>query len=86
VSTARANDRTDHEIAAEVEREIERQLAGDPRRIKVSVSGGVVRLNGSVDTGEQKWLAEEIAWQIAGTRDVLNELVVGSRSQAAGGS
>jgi osmotically-inducible protein OsmY len=86
VTSARANDRTDHEIATEIEREIERQLTLDSRRIRISVSGGVVRLRGSVDTVEQKWLAEEIVWQIPGTRDVVNELVVGSLSQAAGGA
>ncbi len=78
--------RTDATIEHEIRADLERNLTTDPRRIRVSVVGGVVKLSGVVDTLEQIWLADEIAWWTAGVRDVVNELTIAPTTQTARGS
>lgn len=78
--------RTDTEIAHEVRADLERNLRLDPEQVSVEVREGVVFLRGRVNTLEQKWLAEEIAWWTAGVRDVVNELTVEPPAAAAGGA
>jgi osmotically-inducible protein OsmY len=43
-------------------------------KIKVRVAGGVVSLDGTVASSEQKWRAEQIASSLAGAREVRNNL------------
>jgi len=68
--------RSDEELAAEVRSGLVRNIRIDPSKITVEVVNGVVYLRGVVATGEQKWLAEDVAWWTAGVRDVVNELNV----------
>jgi osmotically-inducible protein OsmY len=79
-----AVNRTDDEITNEVLADLARNLRLGPGRIQVDVYGGVVYLRGTVDTQEQKWLAEEIAWWPAGVRAVVNELQVTARGPGGG--
>jgi hypothetical protein len=48
----------------------------DASRIEVAVSGGEVRLSGSVDSRAAKRRAEDIAWSVAGVTQVQNDLRV----------
>jgi osmotically-inducible protein OsmY len=43
-------------------------------KIKVRVAGGVVTLDGTVASSEQKWRAEQIASSLAGAREVRDNL------------
>ena len=49
----------------------------DPTDIEVAVSEGVVTLSGHVRAREDKFLAEEIAADIPGVKDVMNTLTRG---------
>ncbi|MFN8508820.1 MAG: BON domain-containing protein [Dehalococcoidia bacterium] len=46
----------------------------DASDLEVDVKDGEVCLRGTVDTRSQKRLAEDIAWQAAGVRDVRNDI------------
>jgi osmotically-inducible protein OsmY len=81
-----AVNRTDYEIADAVSVSLEQQLGLEGRRLRVTVSGGIVRLQGGVTSPEKKAIADELAWRAVGTRDVVNEIVVGPTSLTAGGS
>jgi osmotically-inducible protein OsmY len=48
------------------------EMAGS--RIRVRVAGGVVTLDGTVASNEQKWRAEQIARSVAGAREIRNNL------------
>src|SRR5262249_35572889 len=50
----------------------------DASDVDVSVSGGIVTLQGTVPTRYAKRLAEQMADSVGGVRDVHNELRVGS--------
>lgn len=67
---------TDNELRALVRDELEMQLAIDPDDIEVSVSSGVVRLSGRVGTEEEFRVAERVVTDIAGLRNLKNEMVV----------
>jgi hyperosmotically inducible protein len=63
-------------------------LIGDPatkaRQIDVEVSSGIVQLNGFVDSAASKTRAEELARQVAGVKEVHNNLQVGAAPRPAG--
>lgn len=65
-----------HEIDQAAGREIATRLAAidGMDKIRVAVSGGVVRLNGSVDGGPKRQLAEKIAADVPGVIHVDNQL------------
>ncbi|HLH74504.1 MAG TPA: BON domain-containing protein [Chloroflexota bacterium] len=44
--------------------------------VKVSVNNGVVTLSGEVNSDQAKRSADQDAWQVAGVKDVKNELQV----------
>jgi len=67
---------TDNELRALVRDELETQLAFDPNDVEVSVSSGVVRLSGRVGTEEELRIVEHVVTDLAGIKDVKNELVV----------
>jgi len=46
----------------------------DGSKIKVRVVGGVITLDGTVTSSEQKWRAEQIASSLSGAREVRNNL------------
>lgn len=70
--------RTDAEIAREVGVDLSHSADLAGQQIAVEVKGGTVTLRGTVQTLEQKWLADEVAWWTAGVRDVINELTIAS--------
>lgn len=53
----------------------------DPSDIEVLVSNGEVTLEGAVDTRDDKRLAENIAWDVSGVKEVYNRLAVAHRQQ-----
>jgi hypothetical protein len=67
---------TDNELRALVRDELETQLAFDPNDVEVSVSSGVVRLSGRVGTEEERRIVEHVVTDLAGIKNVKNELVV----------
>jgi hyperosmotically inducible protein len=83
VDPAASPDRDRQRLAARVE-ELEQQTAiaetlrehpeMEGSKIKVRVAGGVVSLDGTVASNEQKWRAEQIARSLAGARQVRNNL------------
>jgi osmotically-inducible protein OsmY len=81
-----AVNRTDYEIADGVRHALEQHLGTEARRLRVTVVAGVVRLQGVVNSPEKKAIADELAWRALGTRDVVNEIVVGPTSLTAGTS
>ncbi|HLH74081.1 MAG TPA: BON domain-containing protein [Chloroflexota bacterium] len=78
--------RTDTEIANAVRADIDHNIRVNPQKITVAVTNGVVYLRGTVESLEQKWLAEEVSWWTAGVRDVVNQLQVEPTAFAQGGS
>ena len=48
-------------------------------RIDVDTTNGVVALNGTVETPEQKARAEQLAGRVSGVRKVINNLQISSR-------
>ncbi len=55
----------------------------DPADVEVQVSNGEVTLQGTVDSRSDKRLAEDIAWEVSGVREVHNRLSV-RRGQRSG--
>lgn len=66
--------RTDSDLEADVLNELSLHTETSSLGIAVAVDGGIVRLTGSVDTEEQRRLAEEIAMRVVGVRKVENQL------------
>jgi osmotically-inducible protein OsmY len=54
--------------------------ASNLMRIDVDSNGGVVSLNGTVDTAEDKARAEQLARRVDGVKRVVNNLQVAKRS------
>lgn len=79
IQAAGESGRTDAEIASEVGIDLAHSADLAQQPIEVEVRGGTVYLRGTVQSIEQKLLADEIAWWTAGVRDVINELVVASQ-------
>ena len=77
---------TDAAIAAAIRGDIAHHLTEEAKRLRVTVVGGVVRLQGQVDVAEKKALADELAWRPVGVREVVNEIVVGPTTLTAGGT
>lgn len=48
----------------------------DARNIDVQVESGAVRLNGTVNSRQEKYLADDDAWLAPGVRDVQNKIKV----------
>jgi osmotically-inducible protein OsmY len=68
----------DSELRRSVHDRLTRSGSVSPGGVRVRVTGGVVALEGSVDTWNQRQAATEIAYE-AGARRVLNRLSVGTR-------
>ena len=66
--------------AANVKDKIERALARnahmEAKAIKVKVDGATVRLEGTVDSWDDRFVAETAAWSVPGVRDVDDRLKV----------
>ena len=68
--------RTDDEIAAELQRDLDRNVRINPKKVRVRVRDGVVYLEGTVSTIIQRWISEDIARWIPGVVDVVNHLTI----------
>ncbi len=66
----------DADIQANVESVLLWNADIDSTRIDVSVDTGIVTLNGTVDTYWQRWRAENLAKDVNGVLEVINELTV----------
>ena len=64
----------------ELKRDVEEELLWDPsvkaEHIGVSAKGGVIELDGRVDTYYEKWAAEKAALRVANVRSVASEIKV----------
>jgi osmotically-inducible protein OsmY len=68
--------KTDLELKADVERELEWEPSVDAARIGVAVKDGAVTLSGEVSSYVEKWQAVKAAERVYGVRAVADELVV----------
>lgn len=75
-SPAPAKEDPDLRLSKEVEFALYRTDAFDIRTIKVTSREGVVRLSGTVRNLAEKLLAERIAREVEGVREVVNDLEV----------
>lgn len=66
----------DSAITASVKAKLGAEQIGTVTRIDVDTNQGVVALNGTVKTPEMRTRAEQIARQVEGVRDVINNLRV----------
>jgi osmotically-inducible protein OsmY len=68
---------TDEKITAELQSRLDKIAdLGPPHSIVVQTRNHVVYLNGAVDTGVEKRMAESIAMQITGVTQVANGIAV----------
>lgn len=69
----------DANITASVKAQLVADKASNFVRIDVDTNGGVVYLNGSVDSDEQRARAEHLARRVGGVKEVVNNLQVAQR-------
>ena len=69
----------DATITASVKSTLVADKAANLTRIDVDTNSGVVALNGTVESGEQKARAEQLARRVDGVRNVINNLQVQKR-------
>jgi osmotically-inducible protein OsmY len=68
---------TDEKITAELQSRLDKIAdLGPPHSIVVQTRNHIVYLNGAVDTGVEKRMAESIAMQITGVTQVANGIAV----------
>ncbi|HEY5542251.1 MAG TPA: BON domain-containing protein [Candidatus Binatia bacterium] len=66
----------DSNTTAAVKTQLARDKASSLTRIDVDTNGGVVALNGTVESADQRARAEEIARRVSGVKSVINNLQV----------
>jgi len=64
----------DASITAAVKSKLMSDSAPNLTRIEVATNNGIVFLTGSVDTADQKMKAEQLAKQVGGVKNVVNNL------------
>jgi hyperosmotically inducible periplasmic protein len=64
----------DNYLTGAVKTQLVRDKAANFTRIDVDTNDGIVYLNGTVDSAEQRTRAEQIARNVGGVRDVVNNL------------
>jgi osmotically-inducible protein OsmY len=70
----------DATTTAAVKTKLVADKAANLTRIDVNTNNGIVYLNGTVDSPQQKAKAEEIARDVKGVKKVVNNLQVAQRS------
>ena len=70
----------DATITASVKSTLVADKAANLTRIDVDTNSGVVALNGTVESAEQKTRAEQLARRVDGVRNVINNLQVQKRA------
>ena len=68
--------RSDQRILEDVNEALTRHPDVDASEVDVQVSGGEITLTGTVSTRHEKRASEDCAWNIAGVRDVHNQLKI----------
>ena len=68
----------DATLTASVKAQLVADKAANLVRVDVDTNNGVVYLNGTVESGEQKDRAEQLAKRVDGVKKVVNNLQVGS--------
>jgi osmotically-inducible protein OsmY len=68
--------RSDERIREDVSEALTRSHEVDATNIEVAVNDGIVTLTGSVDDRHAKRMAEDVAQDVSGVRDVQNQLRV----------
>jgi len=63
-------------ITTSVKAKLAAEKVGTLTRVDVQTTQGVVSLNGVVQTAELKARAGELAWQVEGVREVLNNIQI----------
>jgi hyperosmotically inducible protein len=66
----------DSNTTAAVKAQLARDKVSSLTRIDVDTNGGVVALNGTVESAEQRARAEQIARSVSGVKRVINNLQV----------
>lgn len=79
VRLPRAWERTDEEVAQAVRNALRWDTLVPDERIMSTVSGGVVTLEGDVDTWTQRADAEKAVQRLIGVRNVINRITVAAR-------
>lgn len=69
----------DATITASVKTKLVGEKASNLTRVDVDTNNGTVYLNGTVESAEQKSKAEQLAWQAAGVKTVVNNLQIQKR-------
>jgi hyperosmotically inducible protein len=70
----------DANLTASVKANLVGDKAANLTRIDVDTNGGVVYLNGTVESAQQKARAEQLAGQVKGVKKVVNNLQIAQRS------
>lgn len=69
----------DANLTAAVKTQLARDKVSSLTRIDVDTTSGVVALNGTVESPQQRERAEQIARKVGGVKDVINNLQVQRR-------
>ena len=69
-------------VKAKIQAAFERNALIDAERIRVEISGDHVVLNGNVNSGFEKQIAEQAAWMAPGVKSVENHLGITTKSFA----
>jgi len=68
--------KTDEQLQSDVEKELRWEPSVHAAQIGVSVNGGVVELDGHVDSFYEKWAAERAAMRVSNAKAVASEIKV----------
>lgn len=66
----------DQDITGSVKSKLVAEQGANLTLVEVAAKKGTVYLNGEVESPTQKARAEELAWQVAGVRNVVNNLQI----------
>jgi len=78
-------ERSDERIRNEINEQLTRHHMIDATSIEVSVQDGEVILRGTIDSGQTKRLAEDVAESVSGVEELRNELRVQPHWYTKGG-
>ena len=78
-TSRQGNRKSDESLTHEIQEILTKDPELDAIEVDVAVEGGVVTLNGTVDSSDAKLLAEELVESVTGVRQVHNRLKVERR-------
>jgi osmotically-inducible protein OsmY len=73
--------RSDERIREEINDEFMANNEFDPSEVEVTVNQGEVTLTGTVESRHEKWCAEDLAEDVLGVKEVINQLRIKQRSR-----